>query len=121
MQSRRCCAVRGAVVVSALLLAACEQQNKYVAPPPPRVTVVAPVQQQVTRYLEANGHSAAVNSANLVARARSRWCGSSASIRSPSASCSLAWRCGCASMFTDARRAEPTISHVFSTATLHLR
>jgi RND family efflux transporter MFP subunit len=55
-------------IVAALLLAACEQQNKYVAPPPPRVTVAAPVRQPVTRYLEATGHTAAVNTANLVAR-----------------------------------------------------
>src|SRR5437868_15212441 len=51
-----------------LLLAACGQEVHYVAPPPPKVTVVAPVQQKVTRYLEATGSTAAVNSANLVAR-----------------------------------------------------
>ena len=38
------------------------------APPPPRVTVAVPVQQSVTRYLEATGNTAAVNSADLVAR-----------------------------------------------------
>src|SRR4051794_20113634 len=59
----------GAVIVAAaLLLAACEQQNKYVAPPPARVTVALPVQQQVTRYIEATGNTAAVNMTNLVAR-----------------------------------------------------
>ena len=56
------------VVVSTLLLAACGQENRYVAPPPPRVTVAVPVQQSVTRYLEATGNTAAVNSADLVAR-----------------------------------------------------
>ena len=50
------------------MLAACGQDNRYVAPPPPKVTVAAPVQQTVTRYLEATGNTAAVNSANLVAR-----------------------------------------------------
>jgi RND family efflux transporter MFP subunit len=55
-------------IASALLLAACGQDNRYVAPPPPRVTVAVPVQQPVTRYLEATGNTAAVNSADLVAR-----------------------------------------------------
>src|SRR5499427_2639420 len=54
--------------VSTLLLAACGEENRYVAPPPPRVTVAVPVQQSVTRYLEATGNTAAVNSADLVAR-----------------------------------------------------
>ena len=49
-------------------LAACGQSNTYVAPPPPKVTVAKPVEQKVTRYFEATGNSAAVNSANLVAR-----------------------------------------------------
>jgi RND family efflux transporter MFP subunit len=56
------------VVVSTLLLAACGQENRYVAPPPPRVTVAVPLQQSVTRHLEATGNTAAVNSADLVAR-----------------------------------------------------
>ncbi len=51
-----------------LILSACGQDNRYVAPPPPKVTVVVPVQQPVTQYLEATGNTAAVNSANLVAR-----------------------------------------------------
>lgn len=49
-------------------LAACGQDNRYVAPPPLRVTVALPVQQTITRYLEATGNAAAVNSTNLVAR-----------------------------------------------------
>jgi len=55
-------------VASTLLLAACGQENRYVAPPPPRVTVAVPMQQSVTRNLEATGNTAAVNSADLVAR-----------------------------------------------------
>jgi len=55
-------------IASTLLLAACGQENRYVAPPPPRVTVAIPAQQSVTRYLEATGNTAAVNSADLVAR-----------------------------------------------------
>jgi len=50
------------------VLAACGQNNTYVAPPPPKVTVAKPVEQKVTRYFEATGNAAAVNSANLVAR-----------------------------------------------------
>src|SRR5205809_6169276 len=49
-------------------LGACGQSNTYVAPPPPKVTVAKPVEQKVTRYFEATGNTAAVNSANLVAR-----------------------------------------------------
>src|SRR5262249_26622882 len=59
--------IRAAAAASALVLAGCEQQNTYAPPPPRRVTVTTPV-PPVTRYLEATGHTAAVNSANLVAR-----------------------------------------------------
>ena len=52
----------------AAFLAACGQGNQYVAPPPPKVTVAKPVAQAVTRYFEATGNSASVNSADLVAR-----------------------------------------------------
>src|SRR5437763_3471027 len=56
------------LLVALGLLAACGQSNTYVAPPPPKVTVAKPVEQKVTRYFEATGNTAAVNSANLVAR-----------------------------------------------------
>jgi RND family efflux transporter MFP subunit len=49
-------------------IAACGQNNQYAAPPPPKVTVAAPVEQDVTRYFEATGNTAAVNSVALVAR-----------------------------------------------------
>src|SRR5262245_37796163 len=49
-------------------LAACGQENRYVAPPPPKVTVALPAQQKVTRYVEATGYAAAINTTNLVAR-----------------------------------------------------
>src|SRR5215472_12174906 len=55
-------------IASTLFLTACGQDNRYVAPPPPRVAVAVPLQQSVTRYLEATGNTAAVNSADLVAR-----------------------------------------------------
>src|ERR1043166_6541389 len=57
-----------ALCVAAAGLAGCGQSNTYVAPPPPKVTVAKPVEQKVTRYFEATGNAAAVNSANLVAR-----------------------------------------------------
>ena len=56
-----------AVLLAAFCLAGCGE-NKYVAPPPPSVTVMTPVKQSVTRYLEAAGSVAAINSVNLVAR-----------------------------------------------------
>jgi RND family efflux transporter MFP subunit len=61
-------AAASTLLLAAWLLAACGQENRYVAPPPPRVTVAVPSQQSVTRYLEATGNTAAVNSADLVAR-----------------------------------------------------
>jgi len=57
-----------AATTAAALLSACGQGNQYVAPPPPKVTVAAPVQKPVTRYLEATGNLSSVNSADLVAR-----------------------------------------------------
>ncbi len=60
---------RTAIVwTGALLLAGCGPDNQYVAPPPPKVVVALPVQKSVTRYLEATGNTAAVNSTDLVAR-----------------------------------------------------
>jgi len=63
----RCVAMIGAAGALAAL-AGCGEQNTYVAPPPPKVTVATPLQQPVTRFLEATGNIVAVNSANLVAR-----------------------------------------------------
>jgi RND family efflux transporter MFP subunit len=54
--------------LAALSLAACNQKNDYHAPPPPKVGVATPLKQSVTRYLNATGTTAAVNSATLVAR-----------------------------------------------------
>jgi RND family efflux transporter MFP subunit len=58
-------ALAAALVV---VVSACGRDNSYVAPPPPQVRVALPVQQEVTRYVEATGNTAAVNNANLVAR-----------------------------------------------------
>jgi len=54
------------VVVAAV--AACGQDNRYAAPPPPKVTVTAPIEQEVIRYFEATGNTAAINTVDLVAR-----------------------------------------------------
>jgi RND family efflux transporter MFP subunit len=50
-----------------IALTACEQ-NSFVPPPPPKVDVGVPVQQSVTRYLEATGNTAPIKSVDLVAR-----------------------------------------------------
>ncbi len=68
MNGRRTSLVATGAAVALLALAACGDQNHYVAPPPPKVTVAAPTKQVVTRYLELTGNTAAVNSADLVAR-----------------------------------------------------
>src|SRR5271166_6543372 len=57
-----------ACIAAAALVSACGQGNRYVEPPPPQVKVALPVEQEVTRYLETTGNTAAVNSTNLVAR-----------------------------------------------------
>jgi RND family efflux transporter MFP subunit len=57
-----------ALLVASLLLTSCGQNNSYVAPPPPKVTIAPPQQRMITRYIEATGNTAAVNSADLVAR-----------------------------------------------------
>ena len=61
-------ASRVAFVIFALAaLSACEQ-NSFVPPPPPRVDVAVPLQRAVTRFLEATGNTAPINSVDLVAR-----------------------------------------------------
>jgi RND family efflux transporter MFP subunit len=49
-------------------VAACGESNQYVPPPLPKVSVAKPTKEPITRYLEATGSTAAVNSADLVAR-----------------------------------------------------
>ena len=57
-----------AAVAALGMLGGCGEANKYAAPPPPKVTVAAPLEQNVSRYFEATGNTAAVNSVDLVAR-----------------------------------------------------
>lgn len=66
--SRGCRVAAASAAGLFLVLAGCGQQNSYVAPPPAKVTVATPLQQPITRFLEATGTTVAVNSANLVAR-----------------------------------------------------
>jgi len=57
-----------AFVLSAFAaLSGCEQ-NSFVPPPPPKVDVGLPVQQAVTRYLDATGNTAPIQTVDLVAR-----------------------------------------------------
>ena len=57
-----------AFVISAFAaLSGCEQ-NSFVPPPPAKVDVGLPVQQNVTRYLDATGNTAPIQSVDLVAR-----------------------------------------------------
>jgi RND family efflux transporter MFP subunit len=56
------------MLVAGLALAACGDDNRYAAPPPPKVTVAVPVEQDVSRYFEATGNAAAINTVDLVAR-----------------------------------------------------
>src|ERR1700686_798275 len=66
--TNRALATTTLALTMAALLAGCGQNNQYAAPPPPKVTVALPVAQDVTRYFDATGNSAAVNSVDLVAR-----------------------------------------------------
>jgi RND family efflux transporter MFP subunit len=60
--------LRFASIAGLLLLCACGQDNSYKPPPAAKVTVALPVQQTVRRHIETTGNTAAVNTANLVAR-----------------------------------------------------
>jgi len=55
------------VIPALLVLGACEQ-NTFVPPPPPKVDVGLPVQQSITRFLEATGNTAPIQTVDLVAR-----------------------------------------------------
>jgi RND family efflux transporter MFP subunit len=55
------------VMPALFALSACEQ-NSFVPPPPPKVDVGLPVQKSVTRFLDATGNTAPIQSVDLVAR-----------------------------------------------------
>jgi RND family efflux transporter MFP subunit len=55
------------VIPALLALTACEQ-NSFVPPPPPKVDAGPPLQQNITRFLEATGNTAPIQTVDLVAR-----------------------------------------------------
>lgn len=55
-------------LAAVLTLSACGEKNTFVPPPPPKIEVALPLKKNVTRYLEATGNTAAVNTTTLVAR-----------------------------------------------------
>ncbi len=55
-------------VICVLLAIGCGRRNEYEAPPPPPVTVVHPLQQTVTNYLEETGTTEAVEMVDIRAR-----------------------------------------------------
>jgi RND family efflux transporter MFP subunit len=55
-------------LAAVLSLSACVENNTFVPPPPPKIEVALPLKKNVTRYLEATGNTAAVNTTTLVAR-----------------------------------------------------
>jgi RND family efflux transporter MFP subunit len=55
------------VIPALFALTACEQ-NSFVPPPPPKVDVGLPAQQSITRFLEATGNTAPIQTVDLVAR-----------------------------------------------------
>jgi RND family efflux transporter MFP subunit len=57
-----------AVIAPALLVSGCGEKNAFIPPPPPKVELALPLKETVTRYLDATGSTAAVNSTTLVAR-----------------------------------------------------
>ncbi|HVY17487.1 MAG TPA: efflux RND transporter periplasmic adaptor subunit, partial [Rhodopila sp.] len=57
-----------ALALAVPLLTSCKKSNQFVPPPPAKVTVAKPLVKTVTRYLEATGNTAAINSVDLVAR-----------------------------------------------------
>jgi RND family efflux transporter MFP subunit len=55
------------VIPACCALCGCEQ-NSFVPPPPPKIDVGLPVQQTITRFLDATGNTAPIQTVDLVAR-----------------------------------------------------
>jgi RND family efflux transporter MFP subunit len=55
------------VIPALFALGACEQ-NSFVPPPPPKIDVGLPIRQNVTRFLDATGNTAPIQTVDLVAR-----------------------------------------------------
>lgn len=54
--------------IALLLIVGCKDEKTHKTLPPPKVTVVKPVQQEVTRYLEYTGTTSALESVEIRAR-----------------------------------------------------
>ena len=54
--------------IGLLVVSGCKKANQYAPPPAAKVSVAKPVEQKITRYLEATGNTASVASVDLVAR-----------------------------------------------------
>jgi RND family efflux transporter MFP subunit len=65
-QGRRISAI--AVLTLAGFLSGCEDKNQYVPPPPPEVTVMQPLQKEVTEYQEFTGVAQSIASVDIRAR-----------------------------------------------------
>lgn len=65
--ARAACVLAARLLAAGALLAAC-RGNTYAPPPPPEVTVLSPVQQEVTTYSEFTGHTAAIEAVDIRAR-----------------------------------------------------
>jgi RND family efflux transporter MFP subunit len=61
-------ALSAGLIAVAIFLSGCNEKNDYVPPPPSKVSVVQPLKQTVTPYLNVTGNTAAVNSTTLIAR-----------------------------------------------------
>ncbi len=68
-RSPRVCLPVG-LLAGLLTLLGCGQRNQYIEPPPPEVTVAAPKQQDVTRYLEITGTAQPIVAVDIRARVR---------------------------------------------------
>ena len=66
---QRAVAVRRIIFVIPACCALCGcEQNSFVPPPPPKIDVGLPVQQTITRFLDATGNTAPIQTVDLVAR-----------------------------------------------------
>jgi len=66
--STRVSVATACALAAVLALSACGEKNTFVPPPPPKIEVAVPLKKTVTRYLEATGNTAAINTTTLVAR-----------------------------------------------------
>ena len=66
--TRTKCILTVAVLMLAGLFSGCEEKNEYVPPPIPKVTVMQPIEKEVTEYLEFTGTAQSIASVDIRAR-----------------------------------------------------